>query len=311
MSTVTTDDGVIEVADTRAVAALVRPMRADDVEVTERVSWESLASAGRRYGFSLGERDDARIAFARSRVRHLLSTDPDGAFVAERDGEIVGVTLSIRRGPLWFLSLLTVADAHQAAGVGRVLLDRTLAHAEGSTAGMICASPDPKALRRYGRAGFALHACVEAAGEPRRDSLPSGTGVREGDWDRDRDLVEELTAARRGTPYDADLDWCRESGAGLLVRDAAGRDDRAVAVVRDGQLVVLAGTSDAAATRVLWTVLAEAKGRLRVGYLHNRQQWAVEVALAAGLELSLADALATRGTLLVPPSPYVPSGILG
>lgn len=294
-----------------AQKAAVRAMRADDVEVAEQLAWDALASAGRRYGFDLGERDDDRIAFARSRVRYLLDTDPEGAFVAERDGELVGMTLAIRRDTLWFLSLLTVADAHQAAGVGRALLDRALAYGDGCPAGMICASPDPKALRRYGRAGFTLHACVEATGEPRRDSLPAGTGVRDGDWDRDRGLVDQLIAARRGAPYGADLDWCRETGARLLVRDGTGHGDRAVAVVRDGQLTVLAGASDEAATRVLWAVLAEAAGRIRLGYLHNRQQWAVEVALDAGLELSLTDALATRGDLLVPPSPYVPSGILG
>jgi GNAT superfamily N-acetyltransferase len=290
---------------------VVRPMRADDVEVAEQVAWDSLASAGRRYGFELGDRDEARVRFARSRVQHLLRTDPEGVFVAERDDVIVGLSMSIRRGSLWFLSLLTVADAHQAAGLGRELLDRALAYGEGCSAGMICASPDPKALRRYGRAGFALHGSVEAVGVPQRDRIPTGTGVRDGDWERDRDLVEELIALRRGAPYAADLDWCREHGARLLIRDGSTREDRAAAVARDGQLTVLAGASEDAATRVLWAVLAEAEGKTRLGYLHNRQQWAIEVALEAGLPLSLADALATRGDLLVPPSPYLPSGILG
>jgi hypothetical protein len=176
---------------------------------------------------------------------------------------------------------------------------------------MICASPDPKALRRYGRAGFALHASIEAVGEPDRSRLPGDLGVREGDWDRDRDLVEELITLRRGAPYGADLDWSRTAGARLLVRDGPTSHDRAAPVAKEGQLTVLAGVSDDAATRVLWAVLAEAEGRTRLGYLHNRQQWAIDVALEARLPLSLADALATRGDLLVPPSPYLPSGILG
>jgi GNAT superfamily N-acetyltransferase len=296
----------------------VRPLHADDVVVAEKVAWDALAGAGRRYGFELGVRDAARIAFARARVRYLLSTDPAGCFVAEQQGEVVGIALALRRGSLWFLSLLAVREGLQGAGIGRRLLEPAVAYGADCAAGMICASPDPKALRRYGRAGFALHAGIEATGTPRRDRIPGGLGVREGDWDADRELAEEIIAATRGEPYGIDFDWCRARGMRLIVRDGAGRNDRAVALLHDRGIAMLAGTSDDAAVRALWVAIAESAvgadgvtDTVRIPYLHSRQQWALGVALEAGLSLGLSDALATRGTLLVPPSPYLPSGILG
>jgi GNAT superfamily N-acetyltransferase len=291
----------------------VRPLRPDDVTVAEKTAWDALEGAGRRYGFQLGVRDAARIAFAQERVRHLLSTDPDGCFVAVQDDTVVGVALGLRRGSLWFLSLLAVREGLQGLGVGRRLLEPAVAYGADCAAAMICASPDPKALRRYGRAGFALHAGIEATGQPRRDRLPDGLGVRDGDWDDDRDLVEEIIAAKRGEPYGADLDWCRARGMRLIIRDGPHRNNRAVALLNENRIAMLAGTSDDAAVRTLWAAIASAgpTDEVRIPYLHNRQQWAIGVALEAGLSFSLSDALATRGALLVPPSPYLPSGILG
>ena len=295
----------------RARAVVVRPMQTDDVPAAEVVAWDALEGAGRRYGFDMGERDEARAAFSQARVHHLRSTDPDGALVADLDGEVVGLALAITRGSLWFLSLLTVREDLQGAGIGRRLLDGALAHGAGCRSGMICASPDPKALRRYGRAGFTLHAGFEALGDPQRGRIPNGLGVRDGDWDRDRDLVEELITLRRGEPYGPDLDWCQKHGMRILVRDGSGTDDRAVVLLSSDHVGTLAGASEDAAARVLWAALGEAEGRVRVGYLHSLQQWAIAVALEAGLPLTISDALATRGDLLVPPAPYLPSGIFG
>jgi GNAT superfamily N-acetyltransferase len=62
---------------------------------------------------------------------HLRSTDPDGFVVAERvDGtgspRIVGFVAALRRGPLWFLSMLFVLPEMQGAGLGRALLDTVM-----------------------------------------------------------------------------------------------------------------------------------------------------------------------------------------
>lgn len=58
-----------------------------------------------------------------------LRDDPDGLWIAEADGEIVGFAFSWVCGDLWFLAELFVAPDHQGAGLGNQLLMRTLEHA--------------------------------------------------------------------------------------------------------------------------------------------------------------------------------------
>ncbi len=295
---------IIASADT-----LVRPLQDADVAVVDDLSWHALAEVGRQFGFSMGERSEARIAWAQARIRHIATHDPEGSVVAEHEGEVVGVGLATRRGSLWFLSLLAVRRGLQGVGVGKRLLDATLEYGKGCEAAMICASPDPKALRRYGRAGFALHAAYEAEGFVDREELPAELGVRNGDWQRDRDLLEDLIAARRGAPYGPDLDF-QQAGMRLLIRDGATPADRAFALSRNGHIATLAAASQEAAARVLWATLAEAEGEVTVGYLVANQQWAIDIALAARLPLKLTDTLCTRGAIS-PPDCYLPSGIFG
>ena len=288
---------------------VIRPLRDDDVSAADEVAWHALDEVGQEFGFSMGVRDDARIAWAHARIRHIAKHDPEGSVVAERDGEVIGIGLAVRRGKLWFLSLLAVRKGLQGGGVGRRLLDATLDYGKDCPTAMICASPDPKALRRYGRAGFGLHAGYEACGIPDRSELPADLGVREGDWDRDTELFEDLVRERRGEPFGPDLDFYREQVMRLLIRDGATPADRAAVVMRPGKLGTLAARSGEAAARVLWAALAETPGEITIGYLLGNQQWAIDIALAAKLPLKLTDTLCTRGML--PPTPYLPSGIFG
>ena len=294
---------------TSSAETVIRPLRDDDVAAADELAWFALSEVGEQFGFSMGVRDDARITWARARIRHIATHDPQGSVVAERDGEIIGIGLAVRRGSLWFLSLLAVRKGLQGGGVGRRLLDATLDYGKACPTAMICSSPDPKALRRYGRAGFELHAGFEANGTPDRSQVPADLGVREGDWDRDAELFEQLVTERRGEPLGPDLDFCRERGMRMLVRDGATPADRAAIVLRPGHLGTLAAASDEAAARVLWAAIAESSGEITIGYLLNNQQWAIDVALAARLPLALTDTLCTRG--MRPPSPYLPSGIFG
>ena len=294
---------------TSTADTVIRPLRDDDVVACDQISWHALSEVGEQFGFSMGVRDEARIAHGQSRIRHIAQYDPEGSVVAERDGEVIGIGLAVRRGNLWFLSLLAVRQGLQGGGVGRRMLDATLEYGKGCPTAMICASPDPKALRRYGRAGFELHAGFEAHGTPDRTEMPADLGVREGDWARDGEFFEQLVTERRGEPLGPDLDFYRKAGMRLLIRDGGSRDDRAGVVLREGSLGTLAAASDQAAARVLWAALAETKGETTVGYLLNNQQWAIDVALAAKLPLKLTDTLCTRG--MAPPTPYLPSGIFG
>ena len=298
-------------AMTRAPAQIdVRLLRDDDVAAVEEMSSRALDEVDHQFGLAVQERDQARIDMARLRIRHLAETDPEGSVVAERDGEIVGVGLALRRGSLWFLSLMAVHGDLQGTGIGRRLIDATLEYGKDCPLGMICASPDPRALRRYGRAGFALHAGFEAAGRPDRAELPGSLGVREGDWERDAELVQTLAAECRGEPYGPDLDFARRRGMRLLVRDGSAPQDRAMGLLRGNHVAAIAGASDDSARRLLWAALAETAGVATASYLGGNQQWAIEVALAARLRLKPIDTLGIGG-MAAPPTPYLPSGVFG
>jgi predicted N-acetyltransferase YhbS len=287
----------------------IRLLREADVEAADEMSSRAMDEMDRSFGLTVPERNAARIALSRARIRHIATTDPQGSVVAELDGEIVGVALAIRRGSLWFLSLLAVRTDVQSAGIGRRVLDAALDYGSDCPLGMIAASPDPRALRRYGRAGFALYPAYDAEGVPDLSEAPAHLGVREGDWDRDADLVEALVRERRGEPYGPDFDYLRGRDIRLLVHDGPARDSRAVCLLRDSRVTMVAGASEQAASRVLWSALAEAPGRVSVSYLTGPQQWAIEVALAARLTLRPIDTLCVRGMPL--PHSYLPSGVLG
>lgn len=65
---------------------------------------------------------------------HTLTTDPDSFWVATRraddgsatDGDVIGFVSAVRRGGVWFLSMLFVRPGEQASGIGRELLRRVL-----------------------------------------------------------------------------------------------------------------------------------------------------------------------------------------
>jgi len=64
---------------------------------------------------------------AHIRYRHLVTTDPEGAWVAEHEGAIVGCALALRREDVWGLSLLIVRPDLQSSGTGGALLRRAKA----------------------------------------------------------------------------------------------------------------------------------------------------------------------------------------
>ena len=63
-----------------------------------------------------------------------LEDDPEGLWVAERNGDIVGFAFSWVCEDLWFLAQLFVALELQSGGLGRDLLAKTLEHAEARNA---------------------------------------------------------------------------------------------------------------------------------------------------------------------------------
>lgn len=270
----------------------IRPLLADDVGAADALNHRVWGGQPRA-----PEMEQA----GRRRIAHLIETDPGGAWAAERDGELIGVALALVREGLWGLSLLVVAPESQSGGVGRALLEGTLAYSDPAGPGLIVASSDARALRAYGRAGFALRPCFNATGSVDRRELPAVTGVQE---EVDLELAAMVDRRVRGASHGSDLEQALSAGARMLVVSGRG-----YAVVWDDNVYVLAALDESSARCLLVTALADAPDGecFKVSFMTAEQGWAIELALAARLGLEPQGALCVRGHP-GPLAPYLPSG---
>ena len=106
-----------------------RPARAQDLERADALVVASINDLTERHGFG-------PMAVSRPPQFQLFSLkdDPDGLWVAEDAGQILGFAWSWVCGDLWFLAQLFVAPGLQGRGIGSELLKRTLDHAQKSGA---------------------------------------------------------------------------------------------------------------------------------------------------------------------------------
>lgn len=267
----------------------LRPMRDADVEaVTELV-----------YAAS----DDARPsdAVAHARYRYPLRHDAAGAWVAEDEHGLAAVAIALRREDLWMLTEISVRPDLQSAGLGRRMLERVHAYADGAKGRLIASSRDPRALRAYARLGLDAQPCLWAYGQPKGVDAPAG--VREGGRD-DLPFTEEVDRAVRGAAHGPDIAFLLELDQTLLV------SDRGYAVVGDtGGLRLLAAFDEAGARELLRATLARAGERaVGVGWITARQQWAVQECVDAKLELRADTGVLFAGGDVGPLHPYLPSG---
>jgi ribosomal protein S18 acetylase RimI-like enzyme len=102
-----------------------RPAREQDLKRAQELVVRSINDLTERHGFG-------PIAVLRPTQFQLFSLkdDPDGLWVAEDAGEILGFAFSWVCGELWFLAELFVSPGHQGRGIGNELLRRTLEHAQ-------------------------------------------------------------------------------------------------------------------------------------------------------------------------------------
>jgi GNAT superfamily N-acetyltransferase len=252
--------------------------------------------------------DEDHAAFERfgARTAHLMTTDPGGSWVAERDGEITGIAMALVREGVWGLSLFAVAADLQGQGVGRALLDAALHHGEvaGAHGWIIMSTAHPGAIRRYASAGFDLHPAVDAGGVPDLRRAPDAA-------------ASAVDAGAGGIPV-ADRLWREVRGAGLgrdipSMLDAGGRllliEDRAAVIARGAQIWALAARDDEAAALAMWAALTTAPpgATASADCITGAQQWALRVCIDARLDLTPHGPLLTRGRL-GPLTPYLPSG---
>lgn len=284
---------------------LIRAMALDDVDEAERLSDEAFAPIAEPGMFT--NRSPEQQAMWRARAEHLLGTDPAGCWVAERDGAMLGFATSYRRDLTWFLATYAVRPHLQGEGLGRALLDAALTHARGCLRGMLSASRDPKAFRRYRHAGFTMHPQMFMVGRVDRSAIPALEHVRDGS-EADFDLMDSLDRQRRDAAHGPDHAVLFRQNR-LVVVDRPGRSGYAY-VGGDGKPAVVCASDRRTASTLLWEAVASSPpdGELTIPHVTAANEWAVDVGLAAGLAVHTAGYLALRG--MKPPAPYVHHGAL-
>jgi GNAT superfamily N-acetyltransferase len=150
----------------RLEGIVIRRATEGDFRPTWTVVGEAMADLAQTRGWTASPRPaepgERFLAFRRSALRH----DPDGFWVGEADGEIVGFGIAVQREHVWYLAALHVRPAWQSLGLGAEIIRRAVAAARpGSllTVGTDARNPVSNAL--YGRFGmFPQEPLLEVAG---------------------------------------------------------------------------------------------------------------------------------------------------
>jgi GNAT superfamily N-acetyltransferase len=293
---------------------ILRPVRDDeeDAEVVREIAAAAFGAPRALYGsgsapgshgstgYGYGSARDAdwpaeRIARHHGRTRHLARTDPGGCWVIEDEtAGPAGAVLSSRREGTWALSLLAVVPGAQGKGVGKALLAQALVHGRACLRRVACLPGSPVPARTLRRAGFTLHPAMRLSGlaDPARLASPDGP-VHEG-TERHRDLMDSVDRRTRGGAHRADHEELLRHYQLFVVDDLAGSG---YCYVRGGRVEQLAATSRRLSTRLLTTaLLAAPPGEpIRVTPVTAEAQWALDVAIAAGLQITTDGFVALRG----------------
>ncbi len=286
---------------------LVRPMRVEDLTACEAITRAAYLEVDRatfqRSWPDPTPRPEAGRADWLAKSRHKLTTDPDGCWVAEEDGAVVGLATSLRRELMWILCSFAVAPQAQGRGLGTLLLDAATRYGAGCLRGMFIASQDQGALHRYRRAGFDLHPQMMLRGSVSRAVLPAVPHVREGTAG-DRDLCDSLDRRTRGAAHGADHALLARQLRLIVIDHPTGQGYAYVS--RAGGVQCLAAENRRTAVALLWESLAgsDPDTAVEIQRVSTANQWALDVATAARLEIHPRNFLATRH--LKPPAAYIP-----
>jgi GNAT superfamily N-acetyltransferase len=288
-----------------AATATIRPLEPADVHAADAMAWSALREHIPPEFVENADADGEKWRErGRARVAHLQRTDPGGAWVADLDGEVVGLALALVREDVWGLSLFAVKPGLQGQGLGGRVLAPALEYAERCRGAIILSSPDPRAMRRYFRAGFRIKPCLAAGGQINRSRIPERLRSGIGATVADRPVIDAASRHARTASHGPDLDAMLRGGAELLVCE-----DRGWATHREGSPMVVAAFDDEAAQDLLWSCLARgpAGESIHVDFVAEHNDWAIRVALDAGLSLSPDGPVFVRGET-GPFAPYLPSG---
>lgn len=287
---------------------VIRPMRPDDVPAAERLSAVAYHDLDLRMTTRSSPQPELRPATRSAnwitRTLHFLETDPEGSWVVEDESGLVGIATSFNREKTWCLATYAVRPGLQGGGIGTGLLAAALHHGRGSLRGMLSSSSDPKAVRRYRLAGFSLHPQMFLTGTLDRSAIPLIEKVREGTAG-EIELMDSIDRRTRGSAHGPDhevmLGFWR-----LIVSDTT--TGSGYAYLDENGVALLAATNRRTATRLLWAALADGPAEASIHHITAANEWAIDVGLAARLELQQEGYLGLRN--MRPPTPYLHNGAL-
>lgn len=293
---------------------VIRPMRAEDLPAVEQVTsdgFHDLEVRTQRANWpEPRRRSPARAELWIERSRCMLATDPGGCFVAEvgteSGAEVVGAVISLRRELTWILSTYAVRPGLQGRGVGRQLLLAAQGHGRGCLRGLISASDDQAAVRRYHQAGFTLHPMMFLRGPVPRGVLPVVDRVRDGSAS-DIDLMDSVDRRVRDAAHGADHEFLLRHHRLVVVDRSTGQGY--AYVDQGGGVALLAATNRRTAADLMWECLAatDPDEASAVGHLTAANPWAIDIGLACRMELHTSGYFAVSG--MKPPAPYIHHGV--
>jgi GNAT superfamily N-acetyltransferase len=111
------------------MSLVYRPARAQDLAKADALAIASINDLTVRHGFG-----PMATSSPPNFQLFSLKDDPDGLWIAEDGGDLLGFTWSWVCGDVWFLAQLFVDPAQQGRGIGNELLKLTLEHARKSGA---------------------------------------------------------------------------------------------------------------------------------------------------------------------------------
>ncbi|MFF3209471.1 GNAT family N-acetyltransferase [Streptomyces sp. NPDC002886] len=288
----------------------VRPAREEDLPSAERASavlfFEADQSSRRVGEPEIQPRSESGSKQWIERMRFYLEIDPAGCWVAvdaAEDNGVIGFAIAQNRGRVWYLATYGVLTRYQGRGIGRRLMDAALAHADGRP-GLFSSSVHPGATRRYRRAGFLLHPQMRMVGTVDRSTLPVVNGLREG-RPEDLEWMDRLDERIRGAGHGPDHAYMLER-LRLVVSEDLRRPGYAYVDDEENRAVLLAAAEPRTAQDLLWEALAASRGDTLVNCITTGNHWAVDVGLAARLDIGQEGYLALRG--MPEPAPYLASG---
>lgn len=217
----------------------LRPATADDSEACFALFWASISDLAARNGTPWEGTAEERWPRFAELYALLAETAAEWWLAEDDDGQLLGYARSIERGPdhgFFELAEFFVRPSHQAAGVGRQLLERAFPIGRGQVR-VIIATGDVRALARYHRADTSIQLPILGmTATPRADAaddirlaaerieasdLPAVAELERDvlGYDRGERDLRWLLGRREGWAYHLDG---RQVGFGFVGRDGVG-----------------------------------------------------------------------------------------